>query len=127
MGDVLVTFESETILIANESGKGKLDIVYPSISIDASAPIAILQPVVKNRGTEAQAKEYLAFLYSKQGQQLIAALTYRPRTEAVLKANAHKSPARRLFTVEEKLGGWSDVLQKHFADGAIFDQIVVNK
>src|SRR5690554_8164434 len=100
MGDVLVTFESETILIANELGKGKFDIVYPSISIDASAPNAIVQPVVKKRGTEAQAKEYLDFLYSKQGQEIIAGLNYRPRNEEVLKANAHKFPEIRLFTVE---------------------------
>ena len=127
MGDVLVTFESETILIANELGKGKFDIVYPSISIDASAPVAIVKPVAKKRGTEALAKEYLDFLYSKQGQEIIAGLKYRPRNAEVLKANAHKFPELRLFTVEDKLGCWSDVLAKHFADGAIFDQIVVNK
>lgn len=127
MGDVLVTFESETILIANELGKGKFDIVYPSISIDASAPVAIVKPVAKKRGTEALAREYLDFLYSQQGQEIIAGLNYRPRNEEVLKANAHKFPELRLFTVEDKLGGWSDVLAKHFADGAIFDQIVVNK
>lgn len=127
IGDVLVTFESETILIANELGKGKFDIVYPSISIDASAPVAIVQPVAKKRGTEALAEEYLNFLYSQQGQEIIAGLNYRPRNKEVLAANADKFPDLRLFSVEETLGGWSDVLEKHFADGAIFDQIVVNK
>lgn len=127
IGDVLVTFENETLLIANELGNSDFEIVYPSISIDTAAPVAIVRTVAKKRGTEELAKEYLDFLYSKEGQSIIAKHNFRPRDPEVFAANAHKYPELKLFTVEEKLGGWQAVLKKHFADGAIFDQIVVNR
>ncbi len=126
VGDLLVTFESEALLITNELGKGQFEIVYPSISIDTAAPVAIVKPIVDKRGTQAHAQEYLNFLYSLQGQKIIAERNFRPRNQGILKANSDKFPPLRLFTVEEKLGGWSEVFAKHFADGAIFDQIVEN-
>ncbi|MCK9504310.1 MAG: sulfate ABC transporter substrate-binding protein [Porticoccaceae bacterium] len=127
VGDVLVTFENEAILIAGELGKDKFDVVYPSISIDASAPMAVIEKVAKKRGTEDEARAYLSFLYSRKGQEIIASHYFRPRDEAMLKQYAHQFPAVKTFKVEETLGSWSDVGKKHFADGGIFDQIVVNK
>lgn len=126
IGDVLVTFESESILIASELSKGKFEIVYPSISIETESPVAIIKPTANIRGTDALAKEYLGFLYSQQGQEIIARFHFRPRNKEILKANAHKFPELQLFTVEEKLGSWAEVFAKHFAEGAIFDQIIVN-
>lgn len=127
IGDVLVTFENETLLIANELGNSDFEIIYPSISIDAAAPVAVVQRVTQKRGTEQIAKDYLNFLYSTEGQTIIAQHNFRPRDPEVYAANAHKFPELKLFTVEEKLGGWQDVLRKHFADGAILDQIMVNR
>ena len=72
VGDVLVTFENEAILIARELGGSKFDVVYPSISIDASAPVAVVKPVVAKRGTARVAEAYLAFLFSPAGQEIIA-------------------------------------------------------
>lgn len=127
VGDVLVTFENEAILIARELGKDKFDVVYPTISIDASAPVAVIEKVANKRGTQAEAQAYLNFLYSKAGQEIIASHYFRPRDTEVLKQYAHQFPPVKTFKVEETLGSWSDVGKKHFADGGIFDRIVVNK
>jgi sulfate transport system substrate-binding protein len=127
VGDVLVTFENEAILIAKELGGAKFDIVYPSISIDAAAPVAVLQKVVAKRGSEKVARAYLNFLYSPEGQEIIANQNFRPRDPAVLKKHAAKYPGIRTFSVEEKLGGWAAVKKAHFADGALYDQIILKK
>lgn len=127
IGDVLVTFENEAAQIAKELGDGKFDVVYPSITIDASPPVAVVESVVAKRGTAAEAKAYLDFLYSDEGQKIIVKHWFRPRSEALLKANADRFPPVKAFKVEELLGSWNDVQKKHFADDGIYDQIVVNR
>lgn len=127
VGDVLVTFENEAILIGGELGEDKFDIVYPTLSIDASAPVAIVQSVTEKRGTTDLAREYLNFLYTEEGQEIIASQNFRPRNENVLAKYQHQYPEIKTFTVEDKLGGWDAVQTQHFADGALFDQIMVNQ
>jgi sulfate transport system substrate-binding protein len=127
VGDVLVTFENEAILIAQELGSSKFDIVYPSMSIEAAAPVAVVQKVVAKRGSQKVAKAYLDFLYTPAAQEIIAKHNFRPRDPAVLKKHAAKYPAIRTFTVEQKLGGWAAVQKAHFADGALYDQILAKK
>ena len=127
VGDVLVTFENEAILIARELGGNKFDIIYPSLSIDAAAPVAVVQKVAAKRGTEKEARAYLNFLFSPAGQEIIANHNFRPRDANVLKKHAAKYPNIRTFSVEEKLGGWAAVQKTHFADGALYDQIIVKR
>ena len=125
VGDALVTFENEAQLIGAEFGADKFDVVYPSISVEAPAPVAINEKVVEKRGTREVAQAYLAFLFSPKAQAIIAKHNLRPRDEAVLKANASKFPAIKTFDVEALIGPWSDVRKIHFDDGGIYDQIVV--
>lgn len=122
-GDALVTFENEAILIARELGGDRFDIVYPSVSIEASAPVAVVDKVAARRGTQRQARAYLDFLFAPEGQEIIARHSFRPRDEGVLARNASRFPAIRTFTVEQAFGGW-DKVREHFADGGIYDQIV---
>lgn len=127
VGDVLVTFENEAILIARELGENQFDVAYPSISIDASAPVAVVKSVVAKRGTAKVAEGYLKYLFSPAGQEIIAKQNFRPRNAAILARNANKFPPIRTFTVDEKLGGWAAVQKSHFADGGLFDQIIVSR
>ncbi|MDR2032900.1 MAG: sulfate ABC transporter substrate-binding protein [Azoarcus sp.] len=122
-GDALVTFENEALLIARELGGDKFDIVYPSTSIEASAPVAVVDKVAARHGAQRQAKAYLDFLFSPEGQEIIARHGFRPRDADVLARNAGHFPAIRTFTVEQTFGGWSTV-REHFADGGLYDQIV---
>jgi len=127
VGDVLVTFEHEAILIAQELGARQFEIVYPSLSIEAAAPVAIVQKVAAKRKTETIAKAYLDFLYTPIGQDIIAKHGFRPRDPATLSKHAAKYPSVRTFTVEQKLGGWTAVQKAHFADGALYDTIIASK
>ena len=127
VGDVLVTFENEAIAIRAELGSDKFDIVYPSLSIEAAPPVAVVDKVVDKKGTRKIATAYLEFLFSPQGQEIIARHAFRPRDEKVLQKFSGRFPPIKTFTVEEQLGGWAAVQAKHFADGAIYDQIIVKR
>jgi sulfate transport system substrate-binding protein len=127
IGDVLVTFEHEAELIENEVGKGKFDVVYPSITIEAEAPVAVVEKVVAKKGTSAAAKAYLDFLYSPEGQEIIARHNFRPRDKTVAQRHAARFPSVKTFTVDSLLGGWPQVAKAHFADGGIYDQLVIKR
>ena len=127
VGDVLVTFENEAALIAREVGAGQFDLVYPSVTIEAEAPVAINEKVTAKKGSRTLAQAYLDFLYSPAGQAIIAKHDFRPRDAGVLKANAKRFPPARTFTVDSQFGGWDKVFKQHFGDGGIYDQIAVSK
>jgi sulfate/thiosulfate-binding protein len=123
IGDVLVGWENEAILSLKESGKGEFEIVVPSMSILAEPPVAVVDKVVKRRGTETVAKAYLEYLYTPEGQEIAAKRHYRPRDPAVAARYAADFPKLELFTIDEVFGGWQKAQKAHFADGGSFDQI----
>lgn len=122
-GDVLITFESEVESVNQEFGANKVDVVYPSISIVAENPVAIVERTVSKKGTGELAKAYLDFLYSEQGQEIAAKHHIRPRNEAVLKKHAATFKPVKLFTVQELYGSLSEAQKVHFNDGGQFDKI----
>jgi sulfate transport system substrate-binding protein len=127
IGDVLVTFENEVALIKNEQGSERFEVIYPSASILAENPVSVVDKVVDKRGTRKVAEAYLAYLYSDEGQELVARHNFRPRSEAVAKKYASSFPTLTLFTVDEVFGGWQRAQKTHFNDGALFDQIYEKK
>ena len=127
VGDVLVTFENEAVLIDKEVGGDQFDVVYPPLSIEAPAPVALVERVVDKHGTRAAATAYLNFLFSPEGQDIIARHYFRPRDPAVLKKYAARFPAIKTFSVENNLGGWAKVQKQHFADGGLYDQIAAKR
>ena len=127
IGDVLITFENEAIAIGRELGTDKFDIVYPSISVDAAAPVALVETVADRRKSRAAATAYLEFLFSEAGQTIIANHFFRPRDPAILARFADRFPSVKTFTVEAQLGGWEKVQKEHFADGALYDQIMAGR
>ncbi|MBK8084582.1 MAG: sulfate ABC transporter substrate-binding protein [Devosia sp.] len=126
LGDVLLAWENEAFLVLDEFGAGDFDIVYPSSSILAEPPVAIVDKNVEARGTAAVAKAYLDYLYSPEGQTLAAANHYRPSDPAGVTDPALIAafPAIDLISIDDPLfGGWKTAQPKHFGDGGIFDQI----
>jgi sulfate/thiosulfate transport system substrate-binding protein len=121
IGDVHLTWENEAHLEMREA-EGELEIVYPSMSILAEPHVAIVDQVVEKKGTREIAEAYLNFLYTKEAQIIIAEQYHRPINEAVQKQFADRFPAIPLFEAKE-LGTWESLLQKFFAEGAMFDQI----
>jgi sulfate/thiosulfate-binding protein len=123
IGDVLVAWESEAILATRELGKGKFEIVAPSVSILAEPPVALVDRVAAKHNTRAIAQAYLDYLYSPEGQEIAARHFYRPRLEAVAAKYAAQFPKLSMFTINDVFGGWAKAQKTHFADGGVFDQI----
>jgi sulfate/thiosulfate-binding protein len=123
IGDVLIAWENEAILAVKDIGKGKFDIVAPSVSILAEPPVAVVDKVASKHKTAAVAKAYVEFLYTPEGQEIAARHYYRPRSQAVAAKYAGQFPKVALFTIDELFGGWTKAQQTHFADGGVFDQI----
>ena len=124
LGDVLLAWENEALLVLNQPGTSdKFELVVPSVSILAEPPVAVVDKVAKKHGTEAVSKAYLEYLYSDEGQRIIAKYHYRPSNPAILKETAAQFPNLTLFTVKDLEGDWDKAQKKHFAQGGSFDQI----
>ena len=122
LGDVLIAWENEAMLAVREIGSGELEIVVPSVSILAEPPVAVVDEVALRHGTRAVAMAYLEYLYSKEGQEIIARHFYRPRDAEVAARYAQRFPNLKLVTIAD-FGGWARAQATHFADGGISDQI----
>jgi len=122
IGDVLLAWENEAFLALDEFGKDKLEIVVPSLSILAEPPVTMVDKVVNKRGTRKVAEAYLNFLYTDEGQELIAKHHYRPGNAAVAARHAAQFPKLALVTIAD-FGGWAKAQPAHFGDGGVFDQI----
>jgi sulfate transport system substrate-binding protein len=122
IGDVLLAWENEAFLAQNELGKGKFDIVVPSVSILAEPSVALIDGNAAKHGTTDVATAYLKFLYTPEAQDIIARNYYRPRDPDVQAKYASQFPTINLVTVKD-FGGWQAAQAKYFADGGVFDQI----
>src|SRR3982751_1628338 len=122
-GDVLIAWENEAILSVRDLGKGKFDIAYPSVSILAEPPVAMVDKNVDKHGTRKVAEAYLKFLYSPTGQLIIANNYFRPRNPAVAAKYKGQFPNVPMFTIDRNFGGWAQAQKNHFADGGTFDQV----
>jgi sulfate/thiosulfate transport system substrate-binding protein len=125
IGDVLITWENEAFLTLDEFGADKFEIVYPSLSILAEPPVAVVEGNADKHGTRKVAEDYLKHLYSPAGQKIAAKHYFRP----VNPADADPADVARFKQIEmvriddPLFGGWAGVQPKHFDEGGIFDQI----
>jgi sulfate transport system substrate-binding protein len=125
IGDVLVAWENEALLTLDDAdSRGKFQIVVPSISIRAEPPVAWVDKNVARHGTQKVAEAYLRFLYTPQGQQIVAKHFYRPaEPDKVPAAALARFPELKQVTIDGAFGGWEKAQATHFADGGFFDQI----
>lgn len=123
IGDVLIAWENEALLATQELGKDKFEIVTPSESILAEPTVSVVDKVVDKKGTRDVAQAYLQYLYSPEGQDIVAHNFYRPRDAQVAKKYQNEFPSLKLFTIDDKFGGWTQAQKVHFSNGGTFDQI----
>lgn len=136
-GDVLLAWENEAFLSLEEH-PGEYEIVVPSVSILCQPTVAVVDEVAKKHGTEEVAQEYLNYLYSDEAQEIEAQNYYRPSTEAIYNEYITEYEGNTITEIPEDgkwindqieltniehFGGWAEAREKHFADGAYFDQI----
>jgi sulfate transport system substrate-binding protein len=122
IGDVLLDWENEAHLALKES-PGQYQIVYPSRSILAEPPVALVDKNVDRHKSRAVAEAFLKFLYTPEAQEVEAKDFYRPRNPEILAKYKSQFPTIPLATIDGDFGGWAKAQATHFADGGVFDQI----
>jgi sulfate transport system substrate-binding protein len=126
VGDVLLAWENEAFLAQREFGKDKFEIVSPPLSILAEPPVAVVDAVADRKGTRSVAEAYLKYWYSREGQEIAARNSYRPRDPEIAKQYENSFAKVELFTIDEMFGGWTKAQKEHFGEGGVFDQIYKN-
>ncbi len=127
IGDVLVTWENEAYLLLKESSSSDYEMITPSESILAEPSVAWIDKNDEKHHSEKAAQAYLKWLYSPEGQEIIAKNFYRPRLKSVQARYASRFKKIKLFTIDKVFGGWKKAQADFFADGAVFDQIYQTK
>jgi sulfate transport system substrate-binding protein len=124
LGDVLIAWENEAFLVRKEFGETDFETVLPSVSVLAEPPVAVVDSVVDKHGTRAVAEAYLKYLYTPEGQEIVARNFYRPRDPAVAARYAATFPPLAMASIKD-FGGWDKAQADYFADGGLFDRIYV--
>ena len=122
IGDVLIAWENEAYLALKEFGPDKFEIITPSLSILAEPPVAVVEDIARKHGTTEVATEYLKYLYSKEGQEIIGKNFYRPTDPEIAAKYATQFKPLELITIAQ-FGGWNVAQNKFFSDDGVFDQI----
>jgi sulfate transport system substrate-binding protein len=120
IGDVHLAWENEAHLEVEEA-KGAVEIVYPSTSFLAEPHVAIVSANTERKGSQDAAKAYLEFLYTPEGQEIIAKHFYRPTNPEILAKHRAQFPEIELFKIDAVAKSWDDAYAKYFGDGALFD------
>lgn len=123
IGDVLLTFESEVLNIADRFENGEYEVVTPKVSFLAEFPVTWIDDYTRQNGTEELAKEYLSHLYSEDSQRLLAGFNYRVHNQKVIEENADRFGELKLKSIDEIAGGWENAMSKHFGSGGKLDQL----
>jgi sulfate/thiosulfate-binding protein len=105
-GDVMIAYENEAIA-AQQAGQ-PVDYVVPDQTILIENPIAV---VTRSRH-QTQAKAFVDFLRSPEGQGIFAQKGYRPVNPQAAGADKFPKP-KGLFTIND-LGGWDQVTKAFF-------------
>jgi sulfate transport system substrate-binding protein len=122
-GDVLISYENEAIL-ARQNGED-FDYIVPEVTLLIENPAAVTVDA------KPEAKAYLDFLFSPEGQQIFASKGFRPIDPSITVDNVEgaNDPAnpfptpRVLQTIDETFGGWDAVNKKFFGDDGLVTQI----
>lgn len=99
--DIAVVYESLAISeLANAAGRwGKLKVYYPSTTIWSDHPVALLQGSWVTQEQKAAARQYIAFLRTKQAQQRALEFGFRPADTSIpVVSNDAQNPFTRLAT-----------------------------
>ncbi len=127
IGDVLISWENEAFLAEKKLGKGKFEIVAPSLSILAEPSVAVVTANAKKHGTTEVAEAYLRYLYTPEAQTAIAHNFYRPRDAAIAQQFKSQFPDIPMVTIDKDFGGWPKAQKTFFDDGGVFDRISAKK
>src|SRR5207249_4487459 len=96
----------------------RVEVVYPPISIRGEARVVLADSNADHRDTRAVARDLVRFLYSGEGQEIIARHHYRS-----VRPGITRLPDLELFGVQDLFPDGSRGQERFFGKGGPFDQI----
>ncbi|MGL4522628.1 MAG: sulfate ABC transporter substrate-binding protein [Bacilli bacterium] len=127
LGDVLVTWEAEALMMLETFPENEFEMIIPSVSVKAETPVSFVDTVVEEKGTKEEAQSFVNFLYTEKAQEVIAFHHFRPVNEKVAKKHSENFPKLPVLYDINQWGGWNTFNEIHFADGGQFDAITSRK
>lgn len=126
IGDALVTWESEALLIRQEFGDQGFEIVYPSVTIRAEPVAAVARGHADRHGVRDIAEAYASALFSETGQSLASKFGFRPSFPDLADVEDRpRFPPVKMVSVDDPLfGGWDEAQRRHFMEGGSFDRVL---
>lgn len=115
-GDAMLAYDNE-IIFAREASQ-PVELVIPAQTILIENPAAI----TKSSRFPEQAKAFLDFLYSSEGQAIFTEQGYHPVVAGV-KSRFDQGKPSGLFTIDD-LGGWATQTPRFFDPNGIFPDIL---
>jgi sulfate/thiosulfate-binding protein len=118
-GDVLLTFEAESITANQTAGSNVIQYVIPKQTMLVQLPIAVLQ----NSSNKYPANLFIQYLKQTPAQVVFGQKGFRPVNPAA--AKQFKFPVRpgQITINDPVLGGYAKVQARWFASGGLMEQI----
>jgi len=122
VGDVAITYENE-VLVGQQNGQD-YELVLPRSSLLIENPVAVVDTYVDKHGTREVAEAFVAFLFTKEAQEVFAKYGLRSPDAEVAAATTEQYPALEdLFTIEY-FGGWAEATPAFFGEEGLYTQTV---
>lgn len=109
IGDVLIVWENEVLLVVNELGKDKFEIVMSSEFIFVELIVSVVDKVVEKKGIKEVVEVYLKYFYLLEGQEIVVKNYYCLCDVEVVKKYENVFLKLKLFIIDEEFGGWIKV------------------
>lgn len=121
-GDVLLNYENEMILAAQQGQKELFVVPSPNLAIEN--PIVVVDRNVDRRGTRKVAEAFIRYLYEEESQREFAKVGFRSSLPSINKEFSTQFPDINLLLNVQDLGGWEEVQREFFGEGAFFDRVL---
>ena len=124
-GDVLPIWESEALRHERESGgqAGTFELIYPTVNVLCRPRIVVVTGNSDSHGVTDVAGEYVRFLYSDQGQELLADYGLRPVQPAASRRHRRDFASIRHIDMSQ-FGDLKAFKRDHFRSGGLYDRHV---
>lgn len=122
IGDLAITYENE-VLVGRNSGQ-TYELVIPTSTIVIQNPVAVVDANVDKHGSREVAEAFVAFLYTREAQDIYAKHGLRVVNPESAAASASLYPdVEDLFTVDY-FGGWDVVMVDYFGPEGIYSRVI---
>lgn len=122
-GDVWITTESNALRIANSTGKGKIEVIVPSVTLTVEPIVSAIDSNADANGVREVANAYADYLFTEEAQTIAAKHYFRTRFASITEQYVGEFADVSLLTVDDNLTGWEDLQQALFSEGGLFGQL----